>query len=429
MPRFLAAFALTLTLTLSTFGADAAPVVLFAQPAAPAKAADWPQFLGPNRDDTTKEVVEPWKGDLKPLWKQPVGDAHSSPVVADGIVYAFYQPKGKNADALAAFDAKTGERKWEKSYDRAEYKPPFGNGPRSTPAVSEGKVFTYSGLGILACWDAKTGAIDWKVEPLKEFKTANPFFGTSTSPIVVDGKVIVMVGGKGSGVVAFNVKDGKPVWQATDDPASYSSPTKVGNQLVFLTGAHLLGVSTKGQKLWSVPFEGKVGPIIESSATPIEAGDLVIGSTVSSGAIALKVTEKDGKYTTQEAWRNKTLTCYFSTPVVVGEYLYMVNGTASITNPTITLRCVELKSGKVAWEKKGVGAYHAAILRCGPAGRERLLMLNDEGELTLFEPNAKEFKPLAKSKVCGKTWAHPALVDGRLYLRDEKELVCVELKK
>src|SRR5947199_10237939 len=85
----------------------------------PLAAADWPQFLGPHRDNTTPEAVEPWTGDLKPLWKKPVGDAHSSPVVAGGLVYAFYEPKGKNADALAAFDAATGGRKWEKSYDRA----------------------------------------------------------------------------------------------------------------------------------------------------------------------------------------------------------------------------------------------------------------------------------------------------------------------
>src|SRR5215203_7514930 len=196
MPRFLAALFLALALALTL------------------RAADWPQFLGPNRDNTSPAVVEPWKTDLKPLWSKPVGDAHNSPIVADGIVYAFYQPKSKNADALAAFDAKTGDLKWEKSYERAEYKPPFGNGPRSTPAVSGGKVFTYSGLGILACWDAKTGNLDWKVEPLKDFKTGNPFFGTSTSPIVLGDKVIVTVGGKGSGVVAFDAKTGKPAWRA-----------------------------------------------------------------------------------------------------------------------------------------------------------------------------------------------------------------------
>src|SRR5262245_8230271 len=107
MPRFLAALFLALTLTLTL------------------RAADWPQFLGPTRDNTSPDVVAPWKEDLKPLWKKPVGDAHSSPVVAGGLVYAFYQPTGKDADALAAFDAKTGELKWEKSYERANYKPPF----------------------------------------------------------------------------------------------------------------------------------------------------------------------------------------------------------------------------------------------------------------------------------------------------------------
>ena len=140
-------------------------------------------------------------------------------------MYAFYQPKGKDADALAAFDAKTGEMKWEKSYDRAKFKPLFGNGPRSTPVVSGGKVFTLGGTGVLACWDAKTGDIDWKVDTLKEFNAKNLFFGVSTSPIMIGAdKVVVMVGGKGAGVVAFDVKDGKTAWKATDDPSSYASP-------------------------------------------------------------------------------------------------------------------------------------------------------------------------------------------------------------
>jgi len=114
--------------------------------------------------------------------------------------------------------------------------------------------------------------------------------------------------------------------------------------------------------------------------------------------------------------------------VVVGDYLYMINGAASLLNPSITLRCVELKTGKVAWEKKNIGKYHAAIVRCGPAGKERLLMLDDNGYLTLFEANPKEYIELARSKVCGETWAHPALVDGHIYLRDNAELICVPLK-
>ena len=413
MHRFLAAFLLTLSLALTL------------------SAADWPQFLGPTRNGATTEAVEPWKGELKPLWKQPVGEAHSSPVVAGGLVYAFYQPKGKNADALAAFDAKSGERKWERSYDREEFKPLFGNGPRSTPAVSGGRVFTLGGTGILACWDATTGEIAWKVDTLKEFKTKNLFFGISTSPLVVGDVVVVMVGGKGAGVVGFEAKTGKTAWQSTDDPASYSSPVSANGQIILLTGTGLLGLAEKGEKLWSVPLEGKVGPkqLIESSATPLVVGDVVIGSTVTSGSMAVRAARQpSGTFATDRVWFNRALTCYFSTPVVVGEHLYMVNGAATLLNPSIILRCVELKTGKVAWEKKDVGKYHAAIVRCGPPGQERLLMLDDAGALSLFEANPKEYKELARSKVCGETWAHPALVDGHVYLRDNANLICVPLK-
>src|SRR6185312_6997509 len=104
----------------------------------------------------------------------------------------------------AAFDAKSGEKLWEKSYERANFKPPFGSGPRSTPAVKGSKVYTLGGTGILACWDAKTGDVVWKIDTLKEFKAPNLFFGTSTSPLVVDDTVVVMIGGKGAGIVGFD---------------------------------------------------------------------------------------------------------------------------------------------------------------------------------------------------------------------------------
>jgi outer membrane protein assembly factor BamB len=417
MLRFWSGFALTLAISFNL------------------SAADWPQFLGPNRDGTTPETVDAWKDELKPLWRKPVGEAHASPVVADGVVYIFAQPTvpffslllgHATEDCLTAFDAKTGEVKWTQSYERPEFKPLFGNGPRSTPVVNNGKVFTFGGTGVLACWDAKTGEVVWKVDTLKAFKTKNLFFGISTSPIMVDkDKVVVMVGGNGAGVVAFDVKTGKPLWQATDDPASYSSPVLANKQLVLLTGANLLGLSTAGEKLWEVPFKDQLN---ESSTTPLVVGDVVIGSSVTAGSIAVRVKESGGKFSTDELWRNKRLTCYFSTPVVVGEYLYMVNGVPSLSNPTITLRCVELKTGKALWEKKNFGRYHAAIVRCGASGKERLLALDDNGYLSLLEPDAKEYKELARSKVCGQTWAHHALVDGNVYLRDNKELICLPLK-
>lgn len=388
-----------------------------------AAADDWPQFLGPKRDNSSRETVAAWTSAPKVLWKQAIGDAHSSPVVADGLVYAFFQPKGKAADSLAAFDARSGEKKWENSYERAAFTPPFGTGPRGTPTVAGGKVFTLGSTGVLAAWDAKTGDIAWKVDTLKEFDAKNLFFGISTSSTVVDGKVIVMVGGKGAGVVAFDTKSGQVVWKATDDPASYATPivtTLEGKeQLVVLTGANVLGITPGGEVLWQFPFRDRLN---ESSTTPLKVDHAIVASSVTAGSVAIDPPAAAG--TPKVLWKQPNLTCYFSTPVQVGKYLYMVNGAATLLNPTIVLRCVEAETGKVVWEKSGIGRYHAAIIR---TGNDKLLMLDDNGRLTLLEPSGKEYKQLAQSKVCGPTWAHPALADGRLFLRDDRELIALEL--
>lgn len=390
--------------------------------AVPAFAADWPQFLGPTRDGVSKETVKPWTGDLKPLWSVPIGPAHSSPVIVNGVVYGFYEIKGKNVDALGGYDAKTGNKLWEQSYEREEFQPPFGYGPRGTPVVDGNDVFTLGGTGILARWDAKTGAVKWTVDSLKQFKVENLPFGVSGSPLVYDGKVFVNVGGKGAGLVAFDRDTGKTAWQATDDGPSYSSPVVVGTgdvaKVVFLTKQNLIAVEPKDGKIaWKVPFRDQLS---ESATAPIAVGNTLIGSSVTLGSIALDLTASPPK----TLWRKRTLNCYFSTPVAVGDDLYMLNGELSIT-PTIALRCVDGKTGTIRWTKGNIGKYHAAIIRTAD---DKLLMLDDGGYLTLFEPNAKEYKQLAKSKVCGPTWAHPALTEGVVYIRDEKNLLAISLK-
>lgn len=385
--------------------------------AVPAAAADWPFFLGPTRDNVTPEKVAPWKGKLTEVWKKPLGEAHSSPVVANGLVYCFYKPKNKDADALAAFDAKTGDLKWEKSYDREAFKPRFGAGPRGTPCVDGDSVYTLGNTGVLARWDAKTGDLKWKVDTLTEFKAKNLGFGVSTSPVAAGKNVIVMVGGKGAGIVAFDKGTGKTAWQATDDPASYASPILLGDDLVTLTGSNVRAVNTAtGKGSWAYPFQDLLN---ESSTTPVKAGDLLIASSVTAGSVALKVA--DGK--AEKVWKKDNLTCYFSTPVVVGKHLYMINGVLAL-NPTIVLRCVNAADGKVLWEKKNVGKYHAALVRTGD---DKLLMLDDNGKLTLIQPDEKEFTELASAKICGATWAHPAIADGKLYVRDDNNLICVKL--
>ena len=384
-------------------------------------AADWPQFLGPNRDSTTPEIVKAWTEKPKELWKKEVGEAHSSPIVANGVVYAFAKVKGKEAEALSAYDAKTGELKWEKSYERPKFRPPFGEGPRGTPTFSGDSVYTIGSTGILVRWDAKSGDLKWQVDTLKEFGAKNITFGISTSPTVVGKHAILMVGGKGAGIVGFDIETGKVAWQATDDGASYASPILSGSknpELVFLTASHVRALSADtGKETWKLPFVDK---LLESSTTPVKIGELYVAGSVTVGSIALKIENGEAK----QVWKNPKLTCYFSTPVAVGDDLYMVNGEATFPGGTLILRCVDSKTGDIRWEKKDVGTYHAALVKTGDG---KLLMHDDRGSLQLIEPNAKEYKELAKAKLCGETWAHPAISDGALYIRDNKYLYAFEL--
>jgi outer membrane protein assembly factor BamB len=394
---------------------------------AAAPAADWPQWLGPDRDGSSSEIVLPWKDPLKVLWRKPVGEGHSSPVIAGGKVYLFTKVKDKDQEEISAYDAKSGDLLWHKAYDRAGFTSLFGVGPQATPAVADGRVYTYGITGVLACWDAGDGTEKWRIDALKELKAKNLFFGEAGSPLVDGGKVYVPGGASGPAAAAFTTDKGEVAWQKIDGPASYASPAWSGKdksrQLVYLTGESLAGLApSDSEVLWQFPVKDPAG---ENSATPVRAGDFLIASTIKFGGVAVKVETKDAKWSAAQAWTNPDLTCYFSTPVPVGDQIYMVTGQFGVlAGASSTLRCVETKTGHELWHKDKVGRFHAALLRTGD---DRLLMLDDYGNLSLLDPDPKEYKELAKSKVCGATWAHPALSDGRVYLRDDKELICVEV--
>jgi len=393
--------------------------------AATACAEDWPQWLGPRRDGSSTEKISPWKEDPRVVWKKDVTAGHSSPVICKGVVYLHTKGKGDGED-VTAYKADDGSVIWTKSYDRGKFASQFGDGPRATPVCDGKNLYTFGVTGFLTAWDVKDGKQLWQVDTLKDFKAKNLTFGVSSSPIIEDDKIVVMVGGKGAAVVAFT-REGKVAWKSEDDEASYASPMTltVGKtkQVVFLTKLGLIGLKPgDGKLLWRVPFRDTIN---ESSTTPVKIGDLLLGSSVTLGGIGLKLEETEKGIETKQAWKNGTLSCYFSTPVSVGEHVYMVTG--SFLPPSCTLQCVEAKTGKSLWKKTNVGKYHAALMRTAD---DKLLMVDDGGNLTLIEPDAREFKPVAKSKVCGPTWAHPAMADGKLYLRDDKNvLMCLEFPK
>jgi outer membrane protein assembly factor BamB len=395
--------------------------VLVVVPAA--AAADWPGWLGPRRDGSTTETVKPWPAPLKILWKQPVGEGHSSPVVAGGKVYLHTRVGGKNEEALAAFDAATGKPLWQTAYDRGNFSSLFGNGPRATPSVVGGRAYTFGITGILTCFDADAGTKLWQVDTLKRFKAPNLFFGASCSPLVEGDLVLVNVGGKGASLVALDRANGETRWAKLDDKASYSSPIAVGQggerQAIFLTAAGLVSVApADGKVFWQIPLVDKLA---ESSTTPVVNGDMLFASSITVGGIGVKLSPGPKA---EQKWMKPELNCYFSTPVAVGkDHLFVVTGTRppALTSKA-TLRCVETATGKELWNRDRVGTYHASLLRTGDG---KVLLLEEAGDLVLLAPDVEKYHELARSKICGKTWAHPALANGRLYVRDEKELVCV----
>jgi outer membrane protein assembly factor BamB len=394
-----------------------------------AHAEDWPQWLGPRRDGSSTEKVVAWKKPLEVVWRQPVGEGHSSPVVAGGKVYLLTRVKDRDEEQLQAFDAASGKPLWQTAYARGKFSSPYGTGPQGTPAVADGRVFTFGATAYLTCFDADGGKQLWQVKTLEKFSGKNLFFGAACSPLVEDGKVMVNVGATGASIVAFSAEKGEVVWKALDDNASYSSPIAIGKgadrQVIFFTAGGLVGLSPKdGSKFWQFPLEDK---LLESSTTPVVAGDRLVASAITYGTAALELTKRDGKPDAKQAWKNPKLTSYFTTPVALGtDDLYMVTGSnpLAFTKAEAVLRCVDLTTGKERWNKPGVGQYHAALLR---TANHKVLVMEEGGTLVLVDPDPKAYRELAHSRICGHAWAHPAISDGRLYVRDEKDLICIRL--
>jgi outer membrane protein assembly factor BamB len=396
-----------------------------------AGAAEWPQWLGPTRDGVSPETVAPWKGDLKVVWKQPVGEGNSSPIVAGGRVFIHAKVKDKDQEEVTAFDAKTGKEQWRTSYPRTAITTLFGNGPRATPAVAGDRVYTFGLTGVLTCFDTANGKQVWQIDTLEKFQADNLFFGTSCSPLVDGKRVLVNVGGKGASIVAFDKDKGDVLWKSQDDKASYASPILIDpgkgrRQAVFLTHEGVVSLDPgDGSLLWRYPL---TDALAESSTTPVRSGDLLLASSITFGSVGLHLEMKNDKPAAHEKWKNAALTCYFSTPLPVGtDHIYLVTGTKPpALKVEATLRCVETATGKELWQKPRVGKYHASLLR---TGNDKLLMLDDAGNLILLDPSPREYRELARAKVCGQTWAHPALADGKFYVRDENNIICLQLSE
>ena len=400
----------------------ALPILLAASVAS---AADWPHMHGPTRDGQSAEVGLNWtwgkEGPPQP-WKIDIGAGFGGVAVAGGKVFLFHRVG--DDEVLTALDPATGKELWAFK-SATKYKDDFGfdNGPRCVPVVDGETVFTYGADADLHAVEAKTGKQLWGKNLMAEYKPKKGYFGVGAGPVVVGDVLLVNVGAKGAAVVGFDKATGKELWKAGDDGPGYSSPAvlDVGGKphAAFLTRAGVMVVRpTDGKITHTLPWRSRLDTSVNASAPLVRKDELFVTSSYGTGGTLRKVTADD----LDEVWANDaSLSCQYTTPVLVGDHLYGTHGRAD--TKTGELRCVEWKTGKVKWAAKQFGVAHLIAVDGG------LLAVTETGAAVRFEANAKEYKEVARAEVLtGVVRAAPALADGRLYVRNEKQLACVKLK-
>jgi outer membrane protein assembly factor BamB len=390
-------------------------------------AGDWPQWLGPARNGTTPETVTPWDAPPEAVWRKEIGGGFSAPVVSEGVVYVHAQVAGKEAEEVIAFDAKTGEERWRKSYERAKYRSELGAGPRATPIVAEGGIYTFGITGVLSCFDVKDGNLKWQVNPYDEFKSPQPGFGVCASPIVVDGRVVLPLGGTGHAVVAYDAATGKVAWNILDEPAGTASPVALlrgdgkNNEVLVQTTLRLVSVNpADGEIRWEHPLVFQPSGV---APTPLAFGDMLVCSTQDTGTLTLELPTGSDTQPHQKWWK-QDLGSYFSSGTLDGKGRVFVISNELMPLPRADVHCLDIATGEQAWVQKGLGYFHVGLVATGDG---KLLLLDDAGVLTLANPLADKLEVICKAKVCGGTFVNPALANGHLYVRDGKELVCLKL--
>lgn len=393
--------------------------------AACAFAADWPQFLGPTRNGvySGNDLAVKWPTTGPPvLWKKEVGQGFSAPVVAEGRLILFHRRGDK--EVVEALDAATGRAIW--SFDYAtHYRDDFGfdEGPRAAPAIAGGRVYTFGAEGALHCLDFATGKKIWSIDTQSQFKVPKGFFGAACSPLVEGDRVLMNIGGAGgAGLVAFDAATGKTLWTSTDQEASYSSPVAAtvngARHVFFFTRAGLVDIDpANGKVRYQFPWRARMHASVNAAA-PIVIGDMVfVSSSYGTGAVLLQI----GPGGLKQVWSSDdALTNHYATSVYKDGYLYGFHGRQE-EGPS--LRCIEFKTGKVRWNVDGFRAGTITL-----AG-DRLLILKEGGELVMAQASPAAFKPISTAKILAPVVrSYPAVANGKLYARNEKTLVCLDLK-
>jgi outer membrane protein assembly factor BamB len=395
------------------------------------RPTDYPGYRGRLRDAVVREgpeLARSWASPPQPLWRHPCGGGYAAVAVAGNS--AVTVEKRGASEAVVCYDTDTGLERWVHEHpDRFKDETRMGgDGPRATPTIADGDVYSLGAGGDLVCLDAASGKLRWQVNILDGNK--NVIWGMSGSPLVYDRFVVVNPGKQEKGkspkygaLTAFDRKTGEVVWNAGDTHAGYSSPmlaTLAGKRQVLLFDQDGLGGydADKGTVLWHFDWETPQQPEIKVAQPIVLPDDRVfVSSSYGNGCALLKIgPADDGKQKVTQLWKNLKMRCRFTSPVADDHFLY------GLDEPGV-LVCLDQETGAVKWREGRYG--HGQLLRAGGL----LLIQAEDGELALVEAKGDAFRELGRFPALGShTWNCPALADGKAYVRNDKEMACYDLR-
>lgn len=407
---------------------ELAEAVLPLRDSEPQASGDWSQWRGPDRDGLCREAIElrtTWPPEGPPvLWRKVLGRGFSSMAVVGGRLYTMAQVDGPlPRETVVCWNAVTGVEVWRFGY-RNQYDHRFGSGPRSTPAVADGLVYTVGPTGIFHCLRADTGEKVWRHDLADEFHSAPLHYGVSFSPLCEGDLVYVMPGGpNGNAVAAFDRRTGKLVWKALDDPIGYSSPIAVTaagvRQILFFTNSALVSLSPEEGRLnWRFPWKTEGGFNI---ATPLPIGDYVfISSAYGKGCALLEISGEAGALAARRVYEHNRMRNHFASSVRYQDHIYGFDGT--------DVACMDVRTGRIAWRERGLSRFGKGTLLIAQGN---LFILGESGKLFVAEATPAGYHELGSFQVVSqhKCWTVPVLSGGRLYVRDEADITCLDLRK
>ena len=387
-------------------------------PAAAEPQVVWPGFRGPERDGIIRGVrlETDWaKSPPVALWRRPIGPGWSSFAVRGDFLYT--QEQRGDDEIVTCYRVITGEPVWRHRDAARFWESNGGAGPRATPTLSHGRVYTFGATGILNALDAGNGAVVWSRNAASDTGAKTPGWGFASSPLVVGNLVIVAASGR---LAAYDIGTGKPRWFGPAHGGSYSSPHLMTidgvAQVLLLSSTGVTSVSpTDGTQLWEHAWEGT--PILQPARTAdgdilITTGDMAGGA----GTRRIAVAHGSGGWTVEERWTSVGLKPYFNDFVVHKGYAFGFDGSI--------LACIDLTDGRRKWKGGRYGHGQLVLL----PDQDLLLVLSEEGELALVSAKPDQFTELARvPAIEGKTWNHPVLVGDLLLARNGEQMAAFRL--